>query len=111
VFEQVPRIVIASITAEVVSELIDGEVYSNWKKRVKGAPQWTRVAVSNGISLPIDSIIFVVIAFAGTLPVQGLLALIWGQIVIKAIITVVSVPAIYLVSDDRQIVLIENQTP
>lgn len=108
VFEQVPRIVIASITAEVVSELIDGEVYSGWKNRFKGAPQWTRVAVSNGISLPIDSIIFVTIAFAGTLPLAALLALIWGQIVIKAIITVVSVPAIYLVRDDRRIVLTEH---
>ncbi|MDX1436002.1 MAG: queuosine precursor transporter [Anaerolineales bacterium] len=109
IFAFVPRIVLASITAEVVSELIDGEVYSYWKRRFGGAPQWTRVAVSNGISLPIDSIIFVTLAFGGSLPLPDLLFLMWGQVVIKAIITVVSVPAIYLVREDRQVVFIESK--
>jgi len=57
VFTLLPAIVIASITAELVSELIDTEVYHWWWKTREGYPQWTRVAVSNAVSLPIDSLV------------------------------------------------------
>jgi uncharacterized integral membrane protein (TIGR00697 family) len=109
IFGLLPRIVIASIIAEVVSELVDSEIYSAWSVRMPGAPQWTRVLVSNGVSLPLDSVIFIVIAFAGTMAVPDLLALAWGQVAIKAIITVISLPAIYLVREGRQLVLVEGE--
>ena len=61
------RITIASIVAEVVSELVDTEVYHWFVRRVTTRHQWARVAVSNAVSLPIDSALFVVLAF-GALP-------------------------------------------
>jgi uncharacterized integral membrane protein (TIGR00697 family) len=111
IFGLVPRIVIASIVAEVVSELVDSEVYQAWRNRMPGAPQWSRVLVSNGISLPLDSIIFITLAFAGTIPLTDLLTLAWGQIVIKAIITIISIPGIYLVREGRPLVLVEGTQP
>ena len=51
IFTLVPAIVFASITAELVSELIDTEVYHWWWKTREGYPQWTRVAVSQQFPL------------------------------------------------------------
>jgi uncharacterized integral membrane protein (TIGR00697 family) len=93
----VPRVVTASILAEVASELIDTEIYQRWIERFPNAPQWSRVLVSNGISLPIDSVIFVGIAFFGTMPINALISVMVGQIIVKAVITIISIPMIYLV--------------
>lgn len=93
----VPRIVAASIIAEIVSELIDTEIYQKWIDKFPRAPQWTRVLVSNAISLPIDSVLFVGIAFIGTMPLNALFSVMIGQIIIKAIITLISMPLIYIV--------------
>ncbi|MER3523292.1 MAG: transporter [Ignavibacteria bacterium] len=87
-----PRIVLASLTAYVVSSLMDVEIFAWWKERV-GRYRWARVMVSNAVSTFVDSVVFVGIAFAGVLP---LLPLIAGQYVIKMTITVVSIPLIYL---------------
>ena len=94
----VPRIVGASILAEVVSELIDTEIYH----RIKHLAPWKRVLGSNAVSLPIDSLIFVSVAFAGTMPVAALISVMLGQILLKAVITVISIPLIYVIPD-RQI--------
>ncbi len=93
----VPRIVAASIIAEIVSELLDTEIYQKWIDKFPNAPQWTRVLVSNAISLPIDSFLFVGIAFIGTMPVNALFGVMLGQVIIKAIITLISMPLIYVV--------------
>src|SRR5690606_26530497 len=55
-------IVLASIVAEVVSELIDAEVYSAWVRRYGPRHQWGRVLASNSVSIPVDSAIFVGLA-------------------------------------------------
>ncbi|HIC92630.1 MAG TPA: VUT family protein, partial [Anaerolineae bacterium] len=52
------RIVIASIVAEVCSELADTEVYHLWVTRVTTRMQWMRVLISNAVSIPLDSLIF-----------------------------------------------------
>ena len=107
IFALVPSIVIASITAEVVSELIDTEVYHLWKTKMGHWPQWTRVLASNVVSLPIDSFIFAVLAFVLLPPLFGqeaaplgvAMGLVVGQILWKGIVTIVSMPGIYLVKD------------
>lgn len=102
------RIVVASIVAEVISQLLDTEVYQWFVTRVTRRYQWARVAVSNGASIPLDTLIFAVLAFG---PLPGLqdhfLSLPWavvGQIVIfnmvvKYVVTLVSMPLIYLYPD------------
>jgi len=91
----VPRIVGASILAEMISELIDTEIYH----RIKHLAPWKRVLGSNAVSLPIDSLIFVSVAFAGTMPLSALIAVMLGQILLKAVITVISIPLIYVIPD------------
>lgn len=91
----VPRVVGASILAEMISELIDTEIYH----RIKHLAPWKRVLGSNAVSLPIDSVIFVSVAFAGTMPLSALISVMLGQILLKAVITVISIPLIYVIPD------------
>ena len=100
VFGIVPRIVIASIIAEIVSELVDTEVYQWWVSGVgKKRPQWLRVVISNSISIPIDSVIFPLVGFLGTLPFSVLIIMMLSNILTKAVITAISFWMIYLVPE------------
>jgi hypothetical protein len=93
------RIVIASIVAEVISELIDTEVYHFWVNRITRKYQWTRVLASNTISIPIDSLIFSWGAFGFALPNSVVWSIFFANLIIKGLVTVVSLPAIYLVKE------------
>ena len=103
------RITIASILAEVVSELVDTEVYHWFVRRVTTRHQWARVAVSNGVSVPIDNLIFVVVAFgalpgfadhSATLPWPVVWDIFVVNLTVKALVSAASLPLIYL-SPDR----------
>ena len=93
------RIVIASIIAEVVSELIDTEVYHLWVTRITRKFQWARVLASNAVSTPIDSLIFCWGAFGLALPSSTVWSIFLANVIIKGLVTVVSLPAIYLVKE------------
>lgn len=93
------RIVIASIIAEIASELTDTEVYQFWVTRVTRQHQWLRVLVSNSVSVPLDSLIFVWAAFGGIYSNAVVWSIFWANILLKGIVTIVSMPAIYLVPD------------
>jgi uncharacterized integral membrane protein (TIGR00697 family) len=91
------RIVFASIIAEVVAEFIDTAAYSRWEARFGERRQWGRVLASNAVSVPIDSALFVVIAFAGVLTPGNVGETFLTNVVVKGLVTVVSIPWIYLV--------------
>jgi queuosine precursor transporter len=103
------RIVLASIVAEVISELLDTEVYHWFVRRVTTRFQWARVAVSNAVSIPVDNVIFAVGAF-GSLPLltDHALTLPWAAVwdifvvnlTVKALVSAASLPLIYA-SPDR----------
>jgi uncharacterized integral membrane protein (TIGR00697 family) len=97
----VPRIVVASILAEVISELVDTELYHLWVSRVTRRYQWARVAFSNLISVPLDSLLFVVLAFFGNTPLEGMLALILGQTVFKWLVGAITMPFIYAIPEGK----------
>ncbi len=88
-----PRIVVASLTAYLVSSLIDTEIFAWWRERV-GGYRWLRVLASNAVSTLVDSAVFITLAFGGVFPV---LPLIRGQYLVKMAVTVVSIPLIYLI--------------
>jgi uncharacterized integral membrane protein (TIGR00697 family) len=85
IFAIVPAITIGSIVAELASELTDTEVYHFWKTRFPAAPQWSRVLVSNAVSLPIDSIVFTLLAFVLLPPVFGAEAMPFGAAVTRIV--------------------------
>jgi uncharacterized integral membrane protein (TIGR00697 family) len=93
------RIALASIAAEVVSELLDTEVYHALIERIPARHQYLRVLGSNAVSLPVDSLIFATLAFGGTMGLSALWSIIKGQIVFKAVVTVISLPGIYTVPE------------
>mgnify|MGYP000044193588 CR=1 FL=1 len=73
------RIILASFIAIVLSETADTEIYQkllhrSWIQRVTG---------SNLISIPLDSILFNLIAFLGVFAPGMLVAIIFGEIVTK----------------------------
>lgn len=99
VLSPVWRIVIASILAEIFSELTDTEIYHLWVTRVTKQFQWLRVLTSNAISIPIDSLIFVWVAFGGIFSAATVWELFWVNVLLKGAVTLISLPGIYLVRD------------
>jgi uncharacterized integral membrane protein (TIGR00697 family) len=93
------RIVIASIAAEIAAEMVDTEVYHLWVTRVTRKHQWARVLVSNTVSVPLDSLIFCWAAFGGRLPAPTVWSIFVANILLKGIVTVLSIPGIYLVRE------------
>jgi len=73
------RIILASFIAIVLSEAADTEIYHqllhrSWLQRVTG---------SNLVSIPLDSLLFNLIAFVGIFEPAMLVAIIFGEIVTK----------------------------
>ncbi len=97
------RIVVASILAELVSELMDTEIYHWFVTKVTRRYQWLRVLISNSISVPVDNIIFAVGAFA-PITLFGMTGLPWAvvweifvfNLVVKYAMTLISLPLIYI---------------
>jgi queuosine precursor transporter len=73
------RILIASIIAFVVAESIDTEVFHRFFK-----DNYTkRVLASNMISIPVDTVLFTLVAFYGIWPMSLILSVIFGDMIIK----------------------------
>ncbi len=88
-----PRVVAASLLANLGAALVDAEIFAWWRAHV-GGYRWLRVLASNAVSTGVDSALFVTLAFAGTLPIRPLIV---GQYAIKIAVTLASLPLIYLV--------------
>lgn len=100
------RIVLASLAAMVLSELIDTEVYHWFVTRITRRFQWLRVLVSNAISVPVDNLVFALGAFApvtllGTdgLPWATVWSIFWVNLWVKGLVSVASLPLIYTAKD------------
>jgi uncharacterized integral membrane protein (TIGR00697 family) len=93
------RIVVASIVAEVVSELVDTEVYRLWVERVTVRYRWMRVLTSNAVSVPLDSIAFAWGAFGGLMPAAVAWSIVLSNVVVKGATTLLSLPLLYAVPD------------
>lgn len=99
VLTPVLRITLASVIAQVLAELVDTEVYHRWVLRFGRRVQWGRVLSSNAVSIPLDSIVFVAIAFGGDVPFGVAVSIVWANIVVKGLTSVVTVPLIYAVPE------------
>ena len=95
------RIVAASIVAEVVSEMLDTEIYSWFVNKITREHQWARVLTSNSVSVPVDNLIFAVGAFGGVLPWDVVWQIFFFNLVVKYGVTLLSLPLIYLVPDGK----------
>lgn len=92
----VPRIVAASLLAYFVSQLFDVHFFHKLKEMTSGRHLWLRNNGSTFASQLLDSTIFVVVAFYGTMPVSALLAMIGVQYLVKIGIAALDTPFIYM---------------
>ncbi|MEM6592944.1 MAG: VUT family protein [Cyanobacteria bacterium P01_C01_bin.73] len=79
------RIILASFLAIALAESADTEIY----QRLLPYPWLLRVAGSNAVSIPLDTILFTLVAFAGVFSAAELISILFGEIVVKYLIGVV----------------------
>ncbi len=97
----VPRVVVASLISEVISELTDTEIYHRVEHKFTGRWQFMRVVLSNMVSAPMDAVVFGMLAFYGTMPMSALISILWGGTLFKWFIGYAVIPLIYLSKDQR----------
>lgn len=93
VFSLVPRIVLASIVAYLVSQHLDVLQFHLWRKKTGGKYLWLRNNASTVVSQAVDTSLFITIAFYGSFPIFFLIV---GQYVIKLLIALLDTPFMYL---------------
>ncbi|MEJ2487009.1 MAG: queuosine precursor transporter [Anaerolineales bacterium] len=96
------RIVIASIAAELISELIDTEVYHWFVTRITTRYQWARVLISNSVSVPVDNVIFAIGAFGFNLPWPVVWDIFLINLLVKYGVTILSLPLIYVTPQEQE---------
>ena len=90
------RIVVASLLTYLVSQNHDVWAYDFWKRKTKGKYLWIRNNASTIVSQAIDTNLFVILAFYGTLPLTVLWNIIVGSFIIKVVIAIFDTPFLYV---------------
>jgi len=93
IFTPMWRLIVASIIAMLISELVDTQIYHRMRENPR---QWLRVLVSNAFSIPLDNLIFAVGAFGGVLPWRQVGEIFLFNLLVKALVGALGTPLIYL---------------
>ena len=96
------RFLMAAVVASVVSQLVDTEIYTRWVERFGRKHQWGRVLASNVIGIPLDRILFLLLAFIGTMSTDGLVEAFIGTTIVRLVFGIISIPGIYLVEEHSE---------
>ena len=96
-FDFMPRIAIASLLADLVSQSHDIWAYEFWKKKYS-APKyiWIRNNASTMVSQIIDNAIFTLIAFYGVYPKKVLIEIFLTTYLMKFLVAVCDTPFVYI---------------
>ena len=86
------RIVLASLTAYYIAQMVDINIF-NWLKK-KFKHKWLRNNVSTWCGQAIDTCIFITIAFYGIVPELGIMIL--SQYLFKIVLAAIDTPLFYL---------------
>ena len=106
IFNYVPRIVIASLTGFLLGELSNAWLMEKIKVKLGESRLWVRTIGSSLVAYVFDTVPFVLIAFAGTLPARDILLMIALQYVMKiGIEALFGTPLAY-----KAIAVIKNRT-
>jgi queuosine precursor transporter len=92
-----PRLLLASFLAYLVGEFANSYVLARLKIATKGRWLWTRTISSTFVGQGLDSLIFITLAFVGTIPLAGLAAAIITQWLFKSTYEVLATPFTYWV--------------
>lgn len=92
-----PRILAASFLAYLVGEFANSFVLAKMKILTKGQWLWTRTIGSTLVGEGLDSLVFISLAFAGTIPVDALMGTVVAQWLFKTGYEIVATPLTYLI--------------
>jgi uncharacterized integral membrane protein (TIGR00697 family) len=92
-----PRLLMASFLAYLVGEFANAFVLAKMKIATKGRWLWARTIGSTLVGQGLDSLVFVTLAFLGTLPPAGLAAVIITQWLVKTAYEAAVTPLTYRV--------------
>ena len=92
-----PRILMASFLAYLVGEFANSFVLAKLKIATQGRWLWMRTIGSTLVGQGLDSVVFIALAFAGTLPVQALTLAIVTQWLAKSAYEAAATPFTYRV--------------
>lgn len=96
IFNFLPRVVVASITAYVISQLHDVWLFHLLKNKTKGRYLWLRNNITTMTSQLIDSVIFCSLAFWGVFPTRVFIEILLTTYFIKWGVAIIDTPFIYL---------------
>lgn len=86
------RIVLASVTALFLGEIMNAYVMARMKVRSKGKNLWARMISSSVVGSAIDTVVFSTVAFLGTIPFDALAQLMITVFLIKITTEVIVSP-------------------
>ena len=92
-----PRLLVASFLAYLVGEFANSFVLAKMKIATKGRWLWTRTIGSTLVGEGLDSSVFMILAFAGTIPMATLLVAVLTQWLVKSTYEAVATPLTYIV--------------
>ena len=92
-----PRVAAASFVGYLAGEFANSIVLSAMKKLTKGKYLWTRTIGSTVIGQGLDTVLFIALAFAGTMPVSVLVSMMLFQYLFKVGYEVILTPVTYFV--------------
>ena len=95
IFSPVGRITVASMLAYLASQLVDVRLFHFIRAKTGTKHLWLRNNVSTAVSQLFDTLIFVFIAFAGTMPLESLAAMAAGQYMVKFLLALIDTPVCY----------------
>jgi queuosine precursor transporter len=91
-----PRLLLASFVAYLFGEFANSIVLSKMKIATNGRWLWTRTIGSTMIGQGLDSLVFISIAFFGTIPLSALISIVITQWLMKSFYEVVVTPLTYI---------------
>jgi len=92
-----PRLLLASFLAYLVGEFANSLVLAKMKIATKGRWLWTRTIGSTLVGQGLDSLVFITLAFVGTIPLSGLVSAIITQWLVKSLYEAAATPLTYVV--------------
>jgi len=94
-----PRLLAASFLAYLTGSFLNAWVMSKMKLLTKERWLWTRTIGSTIVGEGVDAVIFITIAFVGTVPAQGLINSVVTIWILKTLYEAISTPFTYYVID------------
>lgn len=92
-----PRLLGASFIAYLIGEFANSFVLAKMKIATRGRWLWTRTIGSTLVGEGLDSLVFMSVAFVGTIPAEGLLSAIVTQWLFKVAYEVIATPLTYAI--------------